>query len=248
MNLAVTATANAVTGRFRKKIQRQLAMSSRTPPIRGPAALPMPAAPRIRPPASPAFSAGRAAKVIPRIAGHISAPPTPISTRAAISHASLCATAAGERHRGEDRGADEEDALAPEQVGQAPAGDDQDAEGERVCVHHPLRGVDGGVEVLLDRGDDDVDRGEVVGDDEDRDRHRDQRQPGAAVDLLLLGHSARTLPRGGRRRRRLGRLAAWPTPPPLRFAAPSRARFPTAPSRCASGMETPWSPPGTGRR
>jgi len=49
----------------------------------------MPAAPRIRPPASPAFSFGSTANVIPRIAGHISAPPTPIAARAAISQYSF---------------------------------------------------------------------------------------------------------------------------------------------------------------
>jgi hypothetical protein len=43
------------------------------------------------PPASPALSSGRIAKVMPRIAGHISAPPIPITVRQAISHASDCA-------------------------------------------------------------------------------------------------------------------------------------------------------------
>jgi hypothetical protein len=43
------------------------------------------------PPASPALSAGRIAKVMPRIAGHIRAPPIPIRVRQAISQASDCA-------------------------------------------------------------------------------------------------------------------------------------------------------------
>ena len=43
------------------------------------------------PPASPALSSGRIAKVMPRIAGHISAPPIPIRVRQAISQASICA-------------------------------------------------------------------------------------------------------------------------------------------------------------
>ncbi len=63
----------------------------RTPPISGPTALPSPAAPRMIPPARPALSSGRIAKVMPRIAGHISAPPIPISVRQAISQASDCA-------------------------------------------------------------------------------------------------------------------------------------------------------------
>ena len=41
------------------------------------------------PPASPALSAGSSSKVMPRIAGHISAPPTPITTRVKISQVSV---------------------------------------------------------------------------------------------------------------------------------------------------------------
>ena len=55
-------------------------------------ACPIPAAPRMSPPANPAFSFGSSAKVIPRIAGHMSAPPTPIAARAAISQYSFWAT------------------------------------------------------------------------------------------------------------------------------------------------------------
>ncbi len=87
----MTATAKIAIGTLRKKIQRQLRVSVRTPPISGPIALPSPAAPRMMPPASPALSSGRIAKVIPRIAGHISAPPIPIRVRQAISQVSVCA-------------------------------------------------------------------------------------------------------------------------------------------------------------
>ncbi len=84
-------TAEIAIGTLRKKIQRQLRVSVRTPPISGPIALPSPAEPRMIPPARPARSSGRIAKVMPRIAGHISAPPIPISTRAPISQVSVCA-------------------------------------------------------------------------------------------------------------------------------------------------------------
>lgn len=87
----MTATAKIEIGTLRKKIQRQLARSVRTPPISGPIALPSPAAPRMMPPARPAFSSGRIANVMPRIAGHISAPPIPISVREAISQVSVWA-------------------------------------------------------------------------------------------------------------------------------------------------------------
>jgi hypothetical protein len=54
----VTITAKTATGTLRKKIQRQLSASVRTPPISGPIALPRPAAPITIPPARPAFSSG----------------------------------------------------------------------------------------------------------------------------------------------------------------------------------------------
>ena len=92
-NFAVARVAKAAIGRLSQKIARQLSSSVSTPPISGPSALPSPATPSTRPPASPARSAGRAAKVIPRIAGHISAPPTPIPIRAAISTSALGAIA-----------------------------------------------------------------------------------------------------------------------------------------------------------
>jgi hypothetical protein len=46
------------------------------------------------PPARPAFASGSAAKVMPSTAGHISAPPTPISARAPSSTGSDGASAA----------------------------------------------------------------------------------------------------------------------------------------------------------
>ena len=49
--------------------------------------------PRIRPPANAALAGGTAAKVIPRIAGHIRPPPTPMPTRVPISHSALGASA-----------------------------------------------------------------------------------------------------------------------------------------------------------
>ena len=58
---------------------------------------------------------------------------------------------------------------------------------ERVAVDHPLDGVDVGVEVLLDRGQRDAQRGEVVGDDEHREAHRDEREDHVAIEGLLGG-------------------------------------------------------------
>jgi hypothetical protein len=73
------------------RIQRQLSASVSTPPISGPAALPKPADPMISAPASAARSSGRMSYVMPSTAGHIMAPPMPISARQAISQSSSCA-------------------------------------------------------------------------------------------------------------------------------------------------------------
>ena len=83
MYRAVTKTASAVTGTLTTNTQRQLSASVRKPPRSGPNALPIPATPMISPPASPCRSLGSAANVIPRTAGHMTAPPTPIAARAA---------------------------------------------------------------------------------------------------------------------------------------------------------------------
>ena len=57
----------------------------------GPIACPIPAQPRMSPPARPAFSFGSAANVMPRIAGNISAAPMPMAPRAAMSQYSFWA-------------------------------------------------------------------------------------------------------------------------------------------------------------
>lgn len=84
--------------------------------------------------------------------------------------------AADRRHRGKDRGPDEKRATPPEDVGEAATGDDQDAEREGIGVDHPLDGRDVGAEVLLDRGEGDVHRREVIGDHDHAQTHREQGQ------------------------------------------------------------------------
>ncbi len=73
---------------------RQEIASVSRPPISGPAALPKPAAPMISPPARPAFFSGSRLNVMASVAGHISAPPRPMSARHRISQMSLGAAAA----------------------------------------------------------------------------------------------------------------------------------------------------------
>ena len=92
----MTKHATAATGRLMTNTQRQLSTSVRKPPSSGPNALPSPATPSTSPPASPALRGGQRANVIPRTAGHMIAPPTPISARAASrtpSDGAIAATA-----------------------------------------------------------------------------------------------------------------------------------------------------------
>ena len=58
MSRQVAKQARAAIGRFTNITARQDAASVSAPPISGPAALPNPATPMIRPPASPALSSG----------------------------------------------------------------------------------------------------------------------------------------------------------------------------------------------
>src|SRR3954470_22505340 len=132
------------------------------------------------PPASPAFSFGSAAKVMPRMAGNISAAPTPIAPRAAISQYSFCAAPPSRDMTMKIVVPMKNSRRRPNRSAPA-ARHDQHPEDERVGVDHPLDGGDRAVEGLLDRGQRNVQRGEVLGEDEDAEPHRDQREHGAAI-------------------------------------------------------------------
>ena len=59
-------------------------------------------------------------------------------------------------------------------IGEAAAGDEHHPVGERVGVDRPLDRADVDVEVLFDRRQGDVERGEIVGDDEHAKPHREE--------------------------------------------------------------------------
>ena len=99
---------------------------------------------------------------------------------------SVLGEASKQREAGEDRGADEEDPAPAEHVGQASAGDEHHAEGERVGVDRPLDRADVDVEVLLDRRQRHVEGGEVVGDHEHAEAHREKRHSCSRLDLPTL--------------------------------------------------------------
>jgi hypothetical protein len=71
------------------------------------------------------------------------------------------AASAPERREGEEDGAGDEDSALAVEVGGATAEQQQAAEGDRVDVDHPLQCVGGEGEVVLDRGQRDVDDRDV---------------------------------------------------------------------------------------
>ena len=111
----------------------------------------------------------------------VSAAAAPWAKRAPISIASLWASAAD--HRSDDEGgeADEEDALAAEEVAE-PAGEQQQAaEGDQVAVDHPGQARLAEVEVPLDRGEGDVDDRRVEHDHQLPEADDEERDPPGAV-------------------------------------------------------------------
>ena len=105
--------------------------------------------------------------------------------------------AAEQAGRGEQAEADQEDAPAPEQVGQPAAEQEQAAEGQGVGGHHPLEAGGAEVEVVLDGGQGDVHDRHVEDDHElgqaDHDEDHAVRRTGPTVgpDLGRAGRRAR---------------------------------------------------------
>ena len=87
---AVSATAASPTGMFAQKIPRHPTLPTRIPPTMGPSAMDRPETPSQTPIAlARSFGALKMLVMMPRAAGASMLPPTPCSTRNAISHARL---------------------------------------------------------------------------------------------------------------------------------------------------------------
>ncbi len=82
--VAIT-TVTTASGTLTRKIQRQLAYSTSAPPTNGPTAEAIPPRPDQAPIARPRSSTTKAPWIMARLPGMSSAPPTPWTTRAAIS-------------------------------------------------------------------------------------------------------------------------------------------------------------------
>ena len=85
MRAPPATTTTAASGRFSQKAHRHPRLSIRNPPTAGPSAVVIDAAPAQVPIARPRISGGKAAEMIARLCGTISAAPTPCTARAAIS-------------------------------------------------------------------------------------------------------------------------------------------------------------------
>ena len=81
------STTTAASGRLSQNAARQPSVSIRKPPTAGPSAVVIAAAPAQVPIARPRISCGKAAEMIARLCGTISAAPTPWIARAATSQA-----------------------------------------------------------------------------------------------------------------------------------------------------------------
>ena len=136
--------------------------------------------------------------MIDSVAGIISAAPMPWSGRPAMSHVCVWAKPMNALRGREHHDADEEDRAAAEDVAEPPAGDEQDAEGERVGVDRPLEPRDRRVEVALDRRQRDVHDGVVEHHHEQREAHRAERPPAAVVVVEPAGARHRPASRSSR--------------------------------------------------
>ena len=176
MRVAKSAVARPI-GTFTNSTHSQPAYWVSMPPSSTPAAPPEPATAPHTP--SARLRSAPSAKVVVTIdsaAGERIAAPRPCTARAATSQPWALREAAGQRGGGEEDEAGHEHAPAAEQVGQAPAQQQEAAEGERVGVDDPGEVLLGEVEVAAHRGQGDVDDRRVEDDDELRRGEQRQRE------------------------------------------------------------------------
>ena len=122
-------------------------------------------------------------------AGEMIAAPRPCSGARADQHALGGGETAEERGDGEDDDADQEDAAPAEEIGRAPAEEQEPAERDRVGGQDPLQVLAREVERLADRGERDVDDRDV--EDRHEERGADHRERLPAKRIQLDGRTSR---------------------------------------------------------
>ena len=133
-----------------RKTEDQSKHSSSRPPKSGPRPTPIAAVPAQMPIALARSSRGKTFVMIDSVAGMISAPPTPIRARTAISCVELDEED-GEAREAEDRDAGLQRALAAEAVAEGAQREQQAGEDERDRSRPSTAASSRGVEVLLQR-------------------------------------------------------------------------------------------------
>ena len=123
----------------------------------------------------------------------ISAAPTPIAARTAITWFGGVGDQGAEAGEPEDRDADLERALAPEAVAERAEDEQQPCEDEQVGVDHPLQLRRGSVELVLQRRQGDVENRVVEPDDHQAQRQHAERLPTARVMNGIDRHQAALL-------------------------------------------------------
>ena len=180
------ARTSAASGTLIQKMPRHDHTSVRTAPRAGPTTAPSaPVAPVI-PMTVDRLLAGKSGSTTAIAVARMIAPPTPWSTREAISAPGVRRERAQHRPDDEDRDAGKEEPFAPVAVGVAPGDEQQCGDGDRVARDDPTERRLGHVEVVADRGERDVDRRDVDDDEEEDEGDDAERQPRVAIAEFAL--------------------------------------------------------------
>ena len=138
--------------------------------------------------------------MIESVAGMISAAPIPIAARTPITWLAESATEGAEAREAEYRDACLKRELAPEAVPERPEDEQKAGEHEQVRVDHPLQLGRGGVELVLQRRQGDVEDRVVEPDDHEAQREHAERLPTARVlDRSMVMRPCSFRVRGGPR-------------------------------------------------
>ena len=173
--LRASSSVTATIGMLIAKIHRHEALSTITPPASGPMIIAIPLQAVHEPIALPRTFGGNAATMIASELGVSSAPAAPCSARAAISVPFVRRDRAEQRQHAERADPEHEHAPLPVDVPERAGDEDQRPEREHVGVRDPLLRLQPAAEVVLDRGQRDVDDRPVDGGDGRAEDRGDQR-------------------------------------------------------------------------
>ena len=125
---------------------------------------------------------GNVVVMIERPAGAVNPAAMPLMKRAAISSGPLLTSAPDERREREHDERDDQHALAAEQVGRAPAEQQETAVAQHVAADDPLQGRGGEIEVGFDAGERNADHRDVQSVEEEDAAENEERDPQPPVE------------------------------------------------------------------